>query len=358
MLGLSCYHPLKRWTVGVNPQTGKSRGIVTGYLADHIDVLSGDRFEVSHVSEVSSRAIGTIREFVEIPCGKCIGCRLEYSRQWANRCMLELPYHEHSWFVTLTYNDIYVPRTYYSDPDTGEAYEAYTLRLKDLQDFFKRLRFNSGQELRYFAAGEYGDKFMRPHYHAIIFGLKLDDLVPFGRNELGHQYYRSPILEHNWSNRLPGKVYELLGYVGVAPVTWETCAYTARYVMKKLKGQEAHFYDDHNLEPPFTVMSRRPGIAAQWYIDHPGCMEQDYINIATPTGGRKFRPPRYYDLKYDIEYPEESAARKAKRKDLSLEMQKLRLMRSDLSYLELLQVDELYKQAQLQSLKRRLDYGS
>lgn len=353
---MSCYHPLKRWSVGVNPLTGKSRGIVTGYLADHLDVLGSDRFEVSHVSDVSSRAVGTIRDFQEIPCGRCIGCRLEYSRQWANRCMLELQYHKHAYFVTLTYNDVHIPEGFYCiNEDTGEAAISWTLRLKDFQDFMKRVRKYKGVGIRYFACGEYGSQTFRPHYHAIIFGLQLEDLVPFGKNPLGHQYFRSEFLEKCWSQRLPGKVYESLGFVGVAPVTWETCAYTARYVMKKLKGPEAQFYDDYGLEPPFTVMSRKPGIADQWYHDHPGCMEQDYINISTPTGGRKFKPPRYYEQKYDIEYPESSAARKKLKKDLALEFQKLKLQRTDLSYLEMLQVSEEYKKAQISGLQRRLD---
>lgn len=354
---MSCYHPLKAWPIGLHP-SGKTNYKITSYEVDHIDVLSGDRFEPSGVSIPSRRAVGMIKNFIEIPCGKCVGCRLDYSRDWANRCMLELQYHDDAWFVTLTYNDIYVPKTWYPVNEFGEADQAYTLRVSELQGFFKRLRFNTGQKIRYFAAGEYGDLHMRPHYHCIIFGLKLDDLEPFGRSELGHQYYRSATLERAWSHRIGYDSWETLGYVGVAPVTWETCAYTARYVMKKLKGAEAEFYDSFCLEPPFTVMSRKPGIAARWYEDHPDCMESDYINISTPTGGRKFKPPRYYDLKYDIDYPEESAKRKEQRKAMSIAIQKLKMRRTDLSYLEMLQVAEEYKKAQICGLQRRLDHGS
>lgn len=35
-----------------------------------------------------------VKDFVEIPCGKCVGCRLKYSRDWADRCVLEAKQHE------------------------------------------------------------------------------------------------------------------------------------------------------------------------------------------------------------------------------------------------------------------------
>lgn len=77
---------------------------------------------------------------IKIPCGKCVGCRLEYSRQWANRCMLELQYHDSAYFCTFTYDDDHVPRTYYPDPETGEAFPAMTLQKRDFQLLMKRIR--------------------------------------------------------------------------------------------------------------------------------------------------------------------------------------------------------------------------
>ena len=44
-----------------------------------------------------------------IPCGQCIGCRLEKARQWAIRCVHESKMWEHNSFVTLTYNDFNLP---------------------------------------------------------------------------------------------------------------------------------------------------------------------------------------------------------------------------------------------------------
>ncbi|AXB22553.1 replication initiation protein [Lynx canadensis associated microvirus CLP 9413] len=267
----------------------------------------------------------------------------------------------------------------YADPDTGEAAEAYTLAKRDFQLFMKRLRKAfPDQKIRYFAAGEYGSETFRPHYHAILFGLKLDDLQLYKQSPDGFNYYTSESFERVWSEPASGvppsegrPYYTLpdlpfladsckgsttpltpIGKCLICDVSWETCAYVARYVTKKLTGPESTFYSDHNIEPPFTVMSRKPGIARQWYDDHPDLYDYDYINISTPAGGKKFRPPKYFDKLYDIEYPEESKARKELHKNLAEEAKKAKLQRTDLSYLEMLQVEEDAKLNAVKALRR------
>lgn len=291
--------------------------------------------------------------YVVIPCGKCIGCRLEYSRQWANRCMLELQYHASAYFVTLTYDDYSVPISYYPDPNTAEAMPSMTLCKRDLQLFLKRLRFKfSDQSIRFFACGEYGPATWRPHYHIILFGLKLPDLVPTMQLR-GNQYYQSKMLEDVWSQTVPlTGDRKLIGLISISDVTWETCAYTARYITKKLNGAAAQFYSDFSLQPPFVQMSRRPGIARQWYEDHPNYHDYDYINLKTERGGKKIHAPRYYDKLYDVDYPDESKRIKDIRKRLSLEFVKRKLERTDMSYLEYLSVEENNFKGRVKSLKR------
>lgn len=292
--------------------------------------------------------------YIVIPCGKCIGCRLEYSRQWANRCMLELQYHESAYFVTLTYNDYHVPISYYPDPATGEAMPSMTLCKRDLQLFMKRLRDRfKDQRIRFFGCGEYGPSTQRPHYHLILFGLKLPDLVYIG-DIRGNRYYMSRILEETWSVvvQKPNIGRTLLGHISITDVTWETCAYTARYITKKLNGAAAQFYTDFNLQPPFVEMSRRPGLARQWYEDHPDYHDYEYINVKTITGGRKFRPPKYYDKLYDIDYPEESERIKEIRKRLSLEKVKRKLEKTDMNYIDYLAVEEANFKSRIKSLQR------
>lgn len=339
---MSCFHPLHAL---------KSDGQVT---------LAGK--PVYHVLKMTD-PLWDSPDCVRLPCGKCVGCRLEYSRQWANRCMLELGYHDSAYFVTLTYDDYHVPRSYYADPSTGEAMPSLTLCKKDWQDFMKRLRYYfPNDRLRFYMCGEYGPQTQRPHMHAIIFGLHLTDLVPYAKSAQGYQYYTSESLQRAWSVR--STIEDLfgqesvtplapIGYVVVGEVTWETCAYTARYIMKKLNGPEAKFYSDFNLEPPFVLMSRKPGIGRQYYDDHPDLYQYEYINISTPTGGRKFRPPRYFDKLYDIDHPEELAQIKEIRRRQAEAAQAYKLQSSDLKDWQLAELEERRLVDRISSLKRK-----
>ncbi|AVA31643.1 VP4 [Gokushovirus MK-2017] len=303
---------------------------------------------------ISAAAERVCQNWVEIPCGKCLGCRLEYSRQWANRCLLENEYHESSYFVTLTYDQEHVPETWYPDPSTGEALRALTLRKRDFQLFMKRLRKHTGQEIRYFAAGEYGTKTFRPHYHAIIFGLKLDDLTIVKKSPLGYPYYTSQTILRAWSVQQQGGSYAPLGQIIVAPVTWETCAYTARYTAKKNGTQGSEYFASMNLEPPFVLMSRRPGIGNQWYVEHADLFDHAFINISTETGGKKFRPPKYFYNLLEKDNPKFAECLKDIRKANMDKYHKDKLLNTDLDYLDLLEVEERALQNRTKSLERRL----
>ena len=164
---------------------------------------------------------------IKLPCGKCIGCRLDYSLEWAGRCFLESLDHDDSWFVTFTYDDLHLPLQEVELLDVnGRVFDVIYNPLvpEDLQKFWKRLR-RKGQKIRYFSCGEYGDKNFRPHYHAIIYGLKLLDLKYLFRKE-NILYYKSEYLSKIWGN----------GSVVIGRFTWECAAYTARYMLKKVKG--------------------------------------------------------------------------------------------------------------------------
>ncbi len=326
---MSCFHPLKGWPIG-KTKNGKVSYKITGYGTDHIELINGVWTSVN-TSLRGQLASSVVRDFIDIPCGQCLGCRIDYSRQWANRLLLELEYHDSAYFVTLTYNDLNVPVHYYSDPESGEAYSSFSLDKRDCQLFFKRLRKQFPDDrIRYFLSGEYGPKTFRPHYHAIIFGLHLDDLRFYKKSDLGFNYMISDKLADIWSK----------GHVVVSEVTWETCAYTSRYVTKKLTGDDGEFYTLHNLVPPFSLMSRKPGIAAQWYEDHPDLYDVEYINVSTEKGARKFRPPKYFDRLYERDFPDDYAELKEARKRFSDEMRTIELEHTDLSYIDYLKVKE------------------
>ena len=332
---MSCFHPLKGYIVGVNPVTGKDKIWIRPYDEEH-DLPS-----------------------VDIPCGRCIGCRLEYSRQWANRLLCELQYHDSAYFVTLTYDNDYLPREPVYDRFTGEyLYDSYTLRKKHLQTFMKHLRRHfESDKIRFFACGEYGSQTVRPHYHLILFGLHLDDLVLYKRSPLGDDLYNSPSLQACWSNYI-GKDscgrerYDPLGHVVIGKVTWESCAYVARYVTKKMSGELGEWFVSQNMELPFCNMSRKPGLGRAYYDSHPDMMHFEFINIPTENGAKKFRPPKYFEKLYEIDEPELASERSEKRKCFAEHTKELILKNTDLSYLDYLAVKEENLKGRLKALDR------
>lgn len=213
---------------------------------------------------------------IQIPCGKCIGCRLDKSREWALRCMMELKTTPKSTasFLTFTYNDDKIPIRYYGSPVDGTALPVYSLDKRDLQLFWKRLRKSLPEtKIRYFACGEYGSETWRPHYHAIVFNYWPDDLVVFEQKD-STTYYTSNTLNNLWSR----------GRVIVAPVTFDTCAYVARYTAKKCLTVGDEFFESHNMCPPFLVMSRRPGIGWYYFENHLDFLAGDRIYVSGSEG--------------------------------------------------------------------------
>lgn len=208
-----------------------------------------------------------------VPCGHCMGCRLDHARVWADRMLLELKDNDYkAIFVTLTYNNQSLPRAWHIGYNLlpGDSDESYlydddgcvaaaagapaTLSVRDTQLFMKRLRKAfPDRRIRYFLAGEYGPKTNRPHYHAIIFGLTLADFKDccvLDFNNLGQPRYKSKSFQNIWGN----------GFCVLAPVNWNTCSYVSRYTMKKIyKSENSCAYAPDQI-PPFCTMSRRPGI--------------------------------------------------------------------------------------------------
>lgn len=286
---------------------------------------------------------------ITIPCGHCIGCQIDKSLDWAARLSMELKYHDSAYFITLTYNDEFVPRRKYVDHMTGEVLESLSLKKKDFQDFMKRLRYYfPNDNIRFFCAGEYGDKTFRPHYHAIIFGLHLDDLKPYKKSPHGFNYYTSDRLNRVWSIQRFGVVCPI-GFAVVADVSFATCAYTARYVTKKLYGKNAEFYKYCNIEAPWCLMSRSPGIGMQYLLDHPDSVANDNIVLSQ---GRKVKNPRYFMRKLVLTDPDSYAKIKEARKLVAENSIKLELSQTDLNHSEYLLVKENAKRDSLMALRR------
>lgn len=223
---------------------------------------------------------------MKLPCGQCIGCRERRARDWAIRCMHEASLYKRNCFITLTYNDSHLPA------DRSLCYD-------DFQKFMKRLRkAHKGHQsladgtypIRFYMAGEYGENFGRPHYHACIFNFDFEDKVLLRRAPSGELLYRSKMLESLWE----------FGFSSVGSVTFKSAAYVARYINKKVTGkiaQDHYLYMDpdtgelHDRVPEFNKMSLKPGIGADWLVKYKtDVFPRDYII----SDGHKLPVPRYY----------------------------------------------------------------
>lgn len=237
---MSCYHPLKAFRT--------TTGVIFAERKGH-DVI-GD---------------------IELPCGQCVGCRMRRASDWALRVMHEASLWEDSCFVTLTYARDFMP--------AGES-----LDHRDFQLFMKRVRKKFGRKtVRFYMCGEYGPLNQRPHYHACLFNVAFrEDRVPAGKSASGAVFYDSKELSDLWK----------FGRCSVQDLTPETASYCARYIMKKVLGQDA---DKHygSRRPDYAAMSLKPGIGAGWYSKYAGSdvFPQDYV----VEDGIKRPVPKYYD---------------------------------------------------------------
>lgn len=256
---------------------------------------------------------------VKVPCGQCIGCRLDRSRSWAVRCVHEAKSHEENSFITLTYSNEHVPG------DNG-------LCFRDFQLFMKRFRKRVRIPIRFYHCGEYGENFGRPHYHALIFGYSFPDKVLWKYNN-GQGLYRSAELEELWP----------YGYSSVGDVTFQSAAYVARYIVKKITGKIA---EDHYKGrcPEYTTMSRKPGIGKKWIMKY---LSDVYPLDEVILDGKTFKTPVFYDASYELMYPSEF-------EDLRLRRKRASLQHVDNQTQGRLDVREVVQKARLERLPRVL----
>lgn len=234
----------------------------------------------------------------QIPCGKCMGCRISRKEEWKNRLLLEGSMHECSSFVTLTYAPEFLPTN-------------YSLSRRHLQTWLKRLRFVLDPlRIRFFAVGEYGDTNFRPHYHAIIFGYDFPDRYLWRMGKHNMPLYRSELLERTWN----------LGHAEIGTFGAMAAGYVSGYTIKKMGGEYgAEHYrrmnpdtgEIHQVEPEFSLMSRRPGIGRAWFdANARDAFPSDYLIV----DGKKRQVPRYFKRLLDAQNEKMSSEVNAKRK--------------------------------------------
>lgn len=253
------------------------------------------------------------------------------------RCVHEASLHADNIFITLTYDNEHLP-------------EHGSLRYRDYQLFMKRLLVHTERHtnrpvgVRFYMCGEYGENFGRPHYHAIMFNYDLED-KKLWKMERDNPLYTSQILTDLWGH----------GHTSVGSVTFQSAAYVARYLMKKVTGDaaDAHYntIDPDTGEvlrerrPEFTNMSRRPGIGGKWFDRY---MDDVFPDDFVVLNGKKVSPPRFYTSRYELLYPDEVAQIKRVRRKRSEK-------RAHDSTPERLRVRETVLESRISRLKRTIE---
>ena len=275
---MPCYRPIEAWRMPPDPETG--RGRLTFRRSEGYSDRKGEY----------------------VPCGQCIGCRLEYSRQWAMRMVHEASLYEENCFITLTFKEECLP----SDN---------SVNVRDYQLFMKKFRKKYGTKRRFFHVGEYGSENGRPHYHAIIFNHDFGDKKLWKITKSGDPLYTSEELQRLWP----------YGFSSVAAVTFETAAYVARYAVKKQTGASSHAYEVRcpmsgvlleRIAPEYATMSRRPGIGRGWFERY---KDQTYRDDSVVIRGKQMRPPRAYDEWLKAEDPKLYAQVKNRRRSKAID---------------------------------------
>lgn len=258
---------------------------------------------------------------IKLPCGQCIGCRLSRSLDTATRAMHEASCYSKNCFITMTVAPEYMDKVF---PGSSLDHRPWQLFMKQLRKSYSGVDFISkpgfwpegkkwnSRPIRALMCGEYGSLLDRPHYHACLFNFDFPDKY-FWTIRHGFSLYRSPILEELWP----------YGFLTIGDVTFESAAYLARYVTKKITGcaAEEHYFNPETGEfrkPEYVVFPYGFGLGKLWYEKyHSDCYPSDFL--ISGRNNMRVRIPHYYDKIYDLTNPEEMAKIKLARRKRAVE---------------------------------------
>lgn len=273
-----CFYPLVKDTI-----TGKQRVVFSSvfdlYEYDQLKNMSHDYFINTIVKSKRILGLASTERFVklvQIPCGFCSECLNQKAKSTTYRIMKEVGEHESNWFVTLTYDDEHLPLNYSLVQDEISKFN------KKLKVYLKRAGKKS--DFRFYGVGEYGGETARPHYHIIYFGLELDDLKVYSKNDYGHLLFNSDFLTNVWSK----------GHVVIGEVDVATAAYVARYTEKKQlqSKEEKEKLKKLGFVPEYCRQSMNPGIGANFLNKIVVSIQNQCYN--ENIKGSSFSFPKYY----------------------------------------------------------------
>lgn len=295
---MTCFNPkYAKWEYG---ETKKHR------YGMKLKIISKKEYELyeklrKHMSEEGKNNTGLMC----LPCQKCLGCKLDYSKMWGLRGLLESQQWKYNCFITLTYNNAHLPKD-------------KNLHKEDVQDFLKRLRKNyTGKQsriwnnkdgsqiveypIRTFYSGEYGDLFYRSHFHVGIFNWAPNDLKFLKYNKYGDPLYTSKQVERLWSIKGTDGKYHQIGFVTVEEMNFNTAQYIARYTVKKCFNDHDQTIKNKGLKPEFIETSRKGGLGYQVYENKElwEKMKRNYgFFVKTRKGLKLYKIPQFYKNKW------------------------------------------------------------
>lgn len=306
-----------------------------------------------------------------IPCRHCYACSLNYAAQWASRLAAEASYYEQNYFITITYNDMFLPipeKVYY-----GETDDAYfendgtwdgTLVKKDIQDFKDRLRKHLEYRgklgnFKFFYCGEYGGETQRPHYHMIVTDCQLDESQFYDCHidENHNDVWKSHELDELWSYKKNkrDKEYICKGFVEIANATWQDMAYVARYTAKKaFKTSDDWEYFTRGKIPEFISMSK--GIGDKYFLENlDKIYETDEMIQKTVKGKTSHvKPGKRCDQLLEKINPEKFDQVKAHREEITKMIDSMIKKNTDMTDLERLRLQEEKITTKAKMLKREM----
>lgn len=220
-----------------------------------------------------------------VPCGRCAPCKIRRVNEWCFRLMWEEEHNSvSSHFVTLTYDTEHVPLTSNGFMSLDKThFQLYMKRLRkicqsdlDIVNGYCGRVGPDSYSLKYYACGEYGSLYGRPHYHAIVFNCQ--DAESFAKA---------------WS--IDGVQF---GDVHVGTCTTDSVAYCMKYIDKDNVFGRRYRHSRDDRAPEFSLMSKALGIG---YVQDPFIQRYHRAdlsrNFLTKLSGHRVAMPRYYRLK-------------------------------------------------------------
>lgn len=345
---MTCYHPKIRIEM-----IGKTEKAADGHIYHPAIIVPAEK--EGETLEKYSLFAANYKKTI-IPCRTCIGCKLDYSREWANRGYLESKYSDHNYFVTLTYDDDHLPmlekittkdsKTYKRTEEWKGVLEPNHLKgfIHDIRQYFDRQKNHQG--IKYIACGEYGTEKERPHYHIVLFNCPLET-EGFYNSRLNRDH------DYLWQHKTIERFWRL-GISNVGLATWNTIAYVSRYVTKKLYGHNA---EDERAQkgqiPEFIRVSK--GIGKKfWEENKESILSTDTITIRNGSGVHQSKPPRYFNRLLKAENSEIYEAIKEKREHDNKHAKAVKNQCHTYGQLEELENQERTKTIKAGTLKRNI----